>query len=245
MCRLFAWHSATPLTTVQALGQDASTLTELSHIHGDGWGIAFRDGDGVDRVRDTAAAHASASFARVSREHAVTDAIVHLRWATGDLAVCEPNTHPFIHDGIAFCHNGALTCGPALDALIDPSLRTELEGDTDSEQYFAALLTALGATGSMPDAYRRLLADLGDTQFSSLNALVLTADDLWVLSRNNPDRRPQGTDPDYYDLRWDVRDGVFTAWSSQVRPAVGSLLADGDLVQVHRSTGIVTIHRVH
>lgn len=249
MCRLFAWHSASPVTINDALGADAPNLSELSRIHNDGWGMAYGAVGGVERIRDVAAAYESDLFSRTADQTAATDAIVHLRWATESLQVCVPNTHPFIKQGprgtIAFCHNGGIARGPALTALIDDDLLASLEGDTDSEQYFAALITAARRhDGDVVAGYRDLLPAVSGIRFSSLNALLLTDTDLYVLSHNIPANRPESASEDYYELRWDTRDGVFSAWSSQVRPRGGELLENGRLLQVERASGCVTVHQV-
>ena len=249
MCRLFAWHSAAPITINDALGADAPNLTELSRMHNDGWGMAYGSASGMERVRDVAAAYESDLFAQAAQQQSATDAIVHLRWATESLQVCMPNTHPFTKNGpagpIAFCHNGGIARGPELTGLIDADLLAALEGDTDSEQYFAALVTAVRRhDGDIVAGYRELLPALAGIRHSSLNALLLTDTDLYVLAFNNPTRRPEGTDEDYYELHWDTRDGVFTAWSSQVRGPGGELLGNGKLLQVERASGCVTVHQV-
>jgi predicted glutamine amidotransferase len=246
MCRLFAWHSSTPISLGQALGSDAPSLAKLSELHGDGWGMAFGDGS---IAREPIAAKDSSAFTDASQVES-TDAIVHLRWATENLSVCLPNTHPFVKDTVigqvAFIHNGGLRRGEELDALIDDDLKASYEGDTDSEQYFAALITALRRTdGDMADAYRLLLKDLVNVKHSSLNAMVLTPSDIWVLSRHIPANRPESMPEDYYTLSWRVDDhGIFSAWSTEVRANGGNDLDDGDLLQVSRASGEVTVHRV-
>jgi predicted glutamine amidotransferase len=246
MCRLFAWHSETPISLAHALGQDAPSLTTLSELHGDGWGIAFGDGS---VVREPIAVKDSTDFADASQK-ATTDAIVHLRWATENLSVCLPNTHPFVKDTpvgqVAFIHNGGLARGEQLNALIDDDLQENYEGDTDSEQYFAALITAMRRTdGDVADAYRLLLKDLVEVKHSSLNAMLLTPTDIWVLSRHIPANRPESMPEDYYTLTWRIDDdGVFSAWSTEVRAGTGNVLGDGDLLQLERATGTVIVHRV-
>lgn len=249
MCRLFAWHSEAPISLADALGEDSPRLSDLSRQHCDGWGMCYSDGQGLVRVRDVAPAHDSAAFREAQSAVHATDAIVHLRLATAGLSVCEVNTHPFVTDSpigrMAFCHNGGIRQGAELDALIDDDLQEALEGDTDSEQYLAALVTALRRTdGDLVEAYRHLLPPLTRIRHSSLNALLLTDTDLFVLCRNIPARRPTGMPEDYYELQWDVVDGVFSAWSREVRSRAGRALADGDLLHLDRASGTVTVHRV-
>lgn len=249
MCRLFAWHATAPVTLRAALGPDAPSLAELSRVHADGWGMSYGSGTQLLRVRDVTAAHESPMFEQAMDGFATCDAIVHLRMATGGLQVCDVNTHPFVkdtaHGQVAFCHNGGIQQGPDLDALIDADLAAGLDGTTDSEQYFAALLTAMRRTdGDVVAAFRRVLKSLSALHYSSLNALVLTHTDVFVLCWNIPANRPTGMDEDYYELQWDDVDGVVSAWSSGVRTRSGTPLANGDLLQISRATGEVTVHTV-
>ncbi|HEX4385347.1 MAG TPA: class II glutamine amidotransferase, partial [Myxococcales bacterium] len=71
-------------------------------------------------------------------------------------AISEQNTHPFQRGPWLFAHNGTLpswdmTRG-ALEALVEPSLRSELRGETDSERCFYLFLTRLRLRGSLEDA---------------------------------------------------------------------------------------------
>ncbi len=252
MCRLFAWHSPAPLTVNEALATDADALRELSRIHQDGWGMAFDANGHIELVRDVKAAHDSDLYDKATNETLSTDGIVHLRWATEELEVCLPNTHPFIKNGpagpIAFCHNGGIPRGDLLNSLIDPDLIEGMEGDTDSEFYFAALITALRESeNDFVAAYRQLLNDVDVLEYTSLNTLILTHEKLYVLCNHKPENLPAHVDADYYDLTWTTKDGVTTAWSSGVRPAVsdGTPLANGYLLEVDRTTGHTEIHHVH
>ena len=252
MCRLFAWHSPVPLTVNEALATDADALRELSKIHQDGWGMAFDSEGHIELVRDVKAAHESDAYAKATGETKSTDGIVHLRWATEELQVCLPNTHPFIKSGpagpIAFCHNGGIPRGDLLNSLIDPDLIEGMEGDTDSEFYFAALITALREhDNDFVEAYRQLLKDVEVLEYTSLNTLVLTHEKLYVLCNHKPANLPAHVDADYYELNWATIDGVTSAWSSGVRPSVttGTELENGYLLEIDRASGSTQIHHVH
>ncbi|MEI6405282.1 MAG: class II glutamine amidotransferase [Actinomycetes bacterium] len=248
MCRLFAWHSDHPVTVNDALGIDAGELRKLSETHKDGWGMAFAAaGHGIELVRDVAAAHNSDAYQEATTSLETTDAIIHLRWATEELEVCLPNTHPFIKEGIAFCHNGGLPRGAKLDSLMAPDLKDSLEGTTDSEQYFAALITSIrNHDGDFVAGYRALLSELEELSYTSLNTLILTDDVLYITCCHKPENLMSHVQPDYYDLTWTTRDGVTSAWSTYVRPSVtdGTDLPNGMLLAIDRKTGQTSLHRV-
>ena len=64
----------------------------------------------------------------------------------------------------------------------------------------------------------------------------------WLES---PANRPESMPEDYYTLTWRIDDdGVFSAWSTEVRAGTGNVLGDGDLLQLERATGTVIVHRV-
>lgn len=244
MCRLFAWHSPNAITPAEALGEDQPNIIELSRLHQDGWGMAWCDEHGhVRRHRDEDAAFKAPTI-DVAQS---TDAILHLRWATEAIPVCIPNTHPFIKKTslgeMAFIHNGGIDRGPILRSLIDDSIFESLEGDGDSEQYFAALITNLEKNGGdLLAAYRKFLNDVQDVRYSSLNAFLLTSQHLFVVAAYRPENRPTTQPADYYDLSWRDNKGLFSAWSSGVRSTSGTPIENYSLTQVDRTTGAITFH---
>jgi len=251
LCRLFAWHSAEPLSIANALGTDLQAFTELSTVHRDGWGIAYADTDEIKLVRDTSPAHESSVYSDLLTQMQTTDAIAHLRWATEALAVCIPNTHPFVKQGptgeIAFMHNGGVARGRELKDLIDSDYLAELDGDTDSEKYFAAVLTQLRkSNGDFVAAYQSLVKQFAPIHYTSLNAMILTETELVIVCQHKPENRSPELQPDYYDLFWQSVNGVTSAWSTGVRPNPNNFeeLKNGSLLRVNRKTGDVTTHEI-
>src|ERR671933_376966 len=121
MCRLLAYASRTPVTLTDLVGTtELAEFVELSKTHCDGWGLAYAEEQGVGRIRVPDPAHSSPEFVAVSQEHRSDLAIVHVRWATDDLAIDVRNTHPFTDGRMAFAHNGAIRPASSLDALVSP-----------------------------------------------------------------------------------------------------------------------------
>ena len=251
MCRLFAWHSNEEISLAEALGKDFSTFTELSNLHRDGWGMAIKNLGEIEVERDVNAAIDSSLYASASASLVSTDAITHLRWATENISVCIPNTHPFIKQGpngpIAFCHNGGVARGAQLTSLIADDLLAELEGDTDSEQYFAALVTKLReSNGDFVAAYKELVKDLAPIHYTSVNALILTPDEIVIVCQHKPENLSSDLEADYYDLFWQTSNDITSAWSSGVRPNVHShkKLTNGNILRIDSKTGKVSTHEI-
>ena len=251
MCRLFAWHSNEEISLAQALGEDFPTFTQLSSLHRDGWGMAVKNLGEIKVERDVNAAIDSSLYASVSTSLVSSDAITHLRWATEDISVCIPNTHPFIKQGpngpIAFCHNGGVARGAQLTSLIADDLLAELEGDTDSEQYFAALVTKLReSNGDFVSAYKELVKDLAPIHYTSVNALILTPEELVIVCQHKPENLSPDLEADYYELFWQTSNDITSAWSSGVRPNIKSFnkLTNGTLLRIDSGTGTVSTHEI-
>lgn len=194
MCRMLACVG--PLDDVSPLlaafrheAARGRRLTERDG-HRDGWGIVV----GAEHVgRSAADASADAAYldaaAQVAREGRGI-AVAHLRAASAG-AIDLDNTHPFVEDGLAFCHNGTIHGLAA-------------EGESDSRAFFGAILAdvreGLAPEDALVAAAQRI--DKAHTH-SSLTCFLTDGRALWGL-------RKVGTDPvecadracaaDYYTL---------------------------------------------
>jgi glutamine amidotransferase len=114
--------------------------------------------------------------------------VAHVRKATvGKNRVA--NCHPFVRGRWVFAHNGTIDDCERLRPEISPARAAETVGETDSELFFAWLLTRLdeagvttaantGATDAvLRDALRRCRARRG---FGSLNFLLSEGTSCWV-----------------------------------------------------------------
>ena len=111
-------------------------------------------------------------------------------------------------------HNGGVIPSTAMDSFIDADLFAGLRGTTDSERYFATILTEIrkhGLTDGIISAVR-LIREKCD--YSSLNAMILTPHHLIIVNEHNFKRIPAGETEEYYALyyRKDA-DGVMVASS--------------------------------
>ncbi len=146
MCRLFASRSRDPGTVTHELFHGANALRVQSREHPDGWGVGWYE-NGLPRVvRSLTPAHGDADFEKLSHFVSAQTVLAHVRKASIGKVAAE-NTHPFQRGPWLFAHNGTLpewerVRGP-LEALIDPSLRAGLRGETDSERCFFLFLSRL------------------------------------------------------------------------------------------------------
>jgi glutamine amidotransferase len=82
--------------------------------------------------------------------------IAHIRQKTvGPTSI--DNTHPFTQDGWVFAHNGTIKDQAWMRDQISPERRSQVRGQTDSEQLFAFLLTRLDEAdaATLTDAAKR------------------------------------------------------------------------------------------
>jgi predicted glutamine amidotransferase len=217
MCRLLAYASRTPVTLTDLFGaEELAEFVALSQTHCDGWGLAYAQEQGVGRVRVPEPAHSSPEFVEVSQEHRSDLAIVHVRWATDDHAIDLVNTHPFTDGRIAFAHNGAIRPAHALEELISPELRGDLEGTTDSERYFLAVMDRARRMAPA-DALAETTAAIanGGFEYTCLNATLVTDTELIAVNRYRPgSERERGEGPDYYRLKYRVTPNAIVVSSS-------------------------------
>ena len=223
MCRLLGWVSDTPQTLTDLLGDaELAEFTELSRHHGDGWGIAWYDGNAeIQTLRAQDAAYLDGDYAEALGNVASTGAILHLRWATPGIPVQPGNTHPFLREDHAFAHNGSIYSRDGLLDLLDAV--PVLEGSTDSELYLLALLQRVREHG-FDEGLRSTIVDItAELTPSSLNAMLLGHGNLTAMCCNVGDAGCPGVTgpetaadelPGYYDLRYRVLDGATLVASS-------------------------------
>jgi predicted glutamine amidotransferase len=243
MCRLLGWATRTPTSLLDLLGSaDLDAFTELSCKHADGWGMARSTAAGVAVRKRPDAARTSDDFTALAREERSDLGLAHLRWATLGLGVREENTHPFTDGRLAFAHNGSVAPPASLDRLLPRRVRRQRRGDTDSERYFLAVLARIRAGATPAQALTTVVGEIAaSTRFTSLNCLLLTPEELYVVSRYDaaaPVRADEG--PDYFSLRYRIGENSVVVASSGWGEGWQEL-GNGELMVVRRGSLEVSI----
>jgi predicted glutamine amidotransferase len=183
MCRLFGLSSGTARVQATFWLLDAPDSLEVqSHRNVDGSGIGFFDSAGAPVVdKQPEAAFSDEEFIHEAKQAESSTFVAHVRWATaGGRTVA--NTHPFTMHGRIMAHNGGLGELPRLEEELG-SYRSLVQGDTDSERYFALITKETDARGGDVGAGIAAAAAwiAAHLPVSSLNAVVAAPGELWAL----------------------------------------------------------------
>ena len=183
MCRLLGLNAGRePVSALFWLVDAPDSLEVQSHRNVDGSGIGFFDSAGAPVLdKQPEAAFAGQEFRREAKRARSVTFVAHVRYATAG-ARSMRNTHPFTMDGRIMAHNGGFGELGELEAQLG-RYRDLVQGDTDSERYFALITQQIDIHGGdvaagITAAARWIAARL---PVSSLNAIVATAGELWAL----------------------------------------------------------------
>ncbi|MFO0564848.1 MAG: class II glutamine amidotransferase [Polyangiaceae bacterium] len=197
MCRLLGIVAAAPYDFNLVLCDAPRSMVALSHEHRDGWGMALHPGTPSGEWvfhKSTQTASEDPEFGKLAHATQGRVLIAHVRQKTVGPVRAE-NTHPFRRGRWVFAHNGTLTALEALRREVSESRRAEMDGDTDSELFFAYLLTRLDADGlthepvgpKTDEVVRRAVHDAtsrGD--FGTLDALLSDGVSLYAMRFGRP-----------------------------------------------------------
>lgn len=157
------------------------SLALQSRRNPDGFGIATFEEDGSPEIhKRAAAAYEDELFARMAREEESSTFLAHIRYAsTGGLAV--QNTHPFEQDGRVFAHNGYVGGLDALQSRLGDAYRELVQGDTDSERFFALVTSEIRTRGTEEGIEAAVRWMARKLPLYSINLVLATPTDLWAL----------------------------------------------------------------
>lgn len=259
MCRLLGFVARSPVAVRDVLGaQDFDRFTDLTRLHGDGWGMAWDGAEGMERAVAPVAALSDPDYRRLARLALGSAGLVHLRWATDGLAIAGENTHPFVDGGMAFAHNGSIAPIPELEAMLSDAGRRALRGATDSERYFQLVRRHIDRLGDSVQGVRSAVTEmLSRFRSASMNAMLLTGDELIVVHASGTATPPLddlhelypglvGAPPDhataYFQLRYrSDHDAVLVASSGVPAESWTDLPANSLLVIGRRDLSVRTV----
>jgi glutamine amidotransferase len=154
MCRLVGVVASETTNFRFCLRDAPRSLSTLSPDHPDGWGVGVHDGERWAVDKEPSCAREDAQFASVSATRLGRVLVAHVRKRTVG-AIGRDNTHPFERGRWTFAHNGTIDDEPFLRARTSAVRLAEIVGQTDTELFFAYLLTAMDA---LPEAHDDALA---------------------------------------------------------------------------------------
>jgi predicted glutamine amidotransferase len=183
VCRLLGLNAGRePVSASFWLVDAPDSLEVQSHRNVDGSGIGFFDPSGAPVLdKQPEPAYADQGFLRDARRATSVTFVAHVRYATAGSRTLA-NTHPFVMDGRIMAHNGGFgELGRLMEHL--GSYRDLIQGDTDSERYFALITQQIDAHGGDVGAGIAAAARWIGSRLpvSSLNTIVATAGELWAL----------------------------------------------------------------
>jgi len=183
MCRLFGMNAGSRAVAATFwLLEAPDSLAQQSRREPDGTGLGWFEANGSPRVdKRPIAADEDRAFAREARERTSNTFVAHIRFAsTGALEA--RNTHPFEQDGRLFAHNGVVGGLDRLDEHLG-SHRALVQGDTDSERFFALITKETeasgGAVGAGISAAARWIA--AELPVYAMNLVLVAPGELWAL----------------------------------------------------------------
>lgn len=179
MCRILALRSSVPLDATPFLEAFARRCRASKEFQGDGWGVAWWDGEAwrswraVTPIWDTELPPLPRSGLWLA----------HARSAFRNEGVVVENNMPFVEGTLAFAFNGELR-----------GVRLQAPGSTGAWRLFH-LLRRFASTARLGEALGRLDAVVTSRSdyVRALNMVVSDGDQVWINSRF-------GEDPEYFTL---------------------------------------------
>jgi predicted glutamine amidotransferase len=257
MCRMLGIVASEPTNFRFCLHQAPRSLGAQSREHPHGWGVAVYNGrePGWHVHKEPVCASDDDRFFDVAVSSEGYSLIAHVRKRTVG-PVGPYNTHPFRRGRWVFAHNGTIDRLEVLRREASPARLSEVSGDTDSEVFFAYLLTLIDALGdaekeSAPRVEHALaqaasgpLADpsLGATNFLLSNGEELYAfrqgRSLFALERKPGDEvRPSRRSPEtgaVIDTPWTPRRRAVLIASEAITDEPWKPIPEGTFVVVRR-----------
>lgn len=184
MCRLLGVVCSEATDFRFSLHEAPRSLAVLSAEHADGWGLAVHSrGTGWDLHRNPVRAGECARFKELAASARGEILLAHIRKRTvGPIGVA--NTHPFQRAGLVFAHNGTIEDIEWFSTQTSNARRAEIEGQTDSERFFAWVLTLLDELGHdrIDEALHRAVdRALERPKLGAVNFLLSNGESLWAF----------------------------------------------------------------
>ena len=201
MCRLLAFTSLERKSFYDVVGADFDKFVALSAEHKDGWGMAH-DGN---ILKDLKPAVESPELNQSASTVMTDGALLHLRLASKGITINIDNNHPFTHGSTTFMHNGTIRPGNTAEQFIDEKYKGFIQGTTDSERYFYAVLSAIDKHGLVEGVRTTVNSIRAIADYTALNIMVQTPETLIAVCEFNDGNKSEWSSEDHYELRFTKR----------------------------------------
>ena len=201
MCRLLAFTSLERKSFYDVVGEDFDKFVALSAEHKDGWGMAH-DGN---ILKDLKPAVESPELNQSASTVMTDGALLHLRLASKGITINIDNNHPFTHGSTTFMHNGTIRPGNTAEQFIDEKYKGFIQGTTDSERYFYAVLSAIDKHGLVEGVRTTVNSIQAIADYTALNIMVQTPETLIAVCEFNDANKSEWSSEDHYELRFTKR----------------------------------------
>jgi len=201
MCRLLAFTSLERKSFYDVVGADFDKFVALSAEHKDGWGMAH-DGN---ILKDLKPAVESPELNQSATTVMTDGALLHLRLASKGITINIDNNHPFTHGSTTFMHNGTIRPGNTAEQFIDEKYKGFIQGTTDSERYFYAVLSAIDKHGLVEGVRTTVNSIRAIADYTALNIMVQTPETLIAVCEFNDANKSEWSSEDHYELRFTKR----------------------------------------
>jgi hypothetical protein len=99
-------------------------------------------------------------------------------------------------------HNGTIRPGDTAEQFITDKYKSLIQGTTDSERYFYALISMVDELGLVEGVRKTVNLIRAIADYSSLNIMVQTPDSLIAVCEFNPENKTEWSSEDHYELRF-------------------------------------------
>lgn len=232
MCRLLAFTSLERKSFYDVVGADFDKFVALSAEHKDGWGLAH-DGNILKNLKPAL----ESPELNQSASSVITDgALLHLRLASKGITINIDNNHPFTHASTTFMHNGTIRPGNTAEQFIDEKYKGFIQGTTDSERYFYAILSAIDEYGLVEGVRTTVNSIRAIADYTALNIMIQTPETLIAVCEFNEANRTEWSSEDHYELRFIKRQNEIIVASTGWGNGDWNHLDNHQMLIVDRST---------
>jgi predicted glutamine amidotransferase len=229
---LLSFSSLERKSFYEVIGTEFDKFVAMSSEHKDGWGYAH-DGE---ILKDINPANESDSLLRASAEVLTDGALLHLRLASKGITVNIDNNHPFTFGTTTFMHNGTIRPGNSAEQFIADKYKSLIQGTTDSERFFYALLSQVDEHGLVEGARSIVNLIRANANYTALNIMVQTPDFLIAVCEFDESNKSEWSAEDHYELRFTKRGNDMIIASTGWGNTNWNHLDNHQMLVVNRST---------